>query len=232
MTENPVGNQVFIRNNRVARTNQTVPLTVDSVSLSASTRHALQTKLSATSDKLTRHLGCIPSSGLTTVICLSGLANLIHVDCMPLIPCLERPSDLSSRKPLACAFHNWLGERRVAMGFPSLSTPTLVKWPGLHLPDDCDGEELHDPFQRLVSAFDEKLPSTCIRGELQTLSTACNNSWLESLSPSKLEQIETQFFLSRDTQCTNKWWLYDNEASKAIDRILKRLVWCQQALAK
>tara|TARA_R110000868_G_scaffold96949_1_gene266636 strand:- start:5504 stop:6316 length:813 start_codon:yes stop_codon:yes gene_type:complete len=228
----PIGNQVFIRNNRVAKSDHKLPLTVESLCLTTSTQLALQQKLRATSEELTLHLGCLPSSGLAAVACFSDFVKMTQVDCLPLIPSFARPANMNSRKPQACAFHNWLGERRLAMELQHLSSPERIRWPGFHFNSDCDGSEQSDPLQRLLSVFDEKRPSKHIRLELQALSTACNDSWLASLSLSTLEQLEAKFFLQRNVQHTAQWWLYDNEASSAIDRIFKRLIWCQQTLAK
>ncbi len=226
----PKGNQVFIRNARVAEQADNGPFVVSARCLSNSALFQLQQRLSSISVDLTRRLGCLPSSGLTAIQCFSEIANSVCVDRAPLLPSLARHSDMDRRKPLACVFHNWLGERRLAMEIGTHS-PARITWPGLHYPGPDGGTEQANPLQRLLDIFNEQQPCESLRRELQLLAGASNNSWLASLTPATLEDLEVSFFLPRNTQHTKQWWLYDNEASTAIDLILKRLIWSQQYLA-
>jgi len=226
----PKRNQVFIRNARVSEQADNWPLLVSARCLSDSAQLQLQQRLSRISVDLTQRLGCLPSSGLTAIQCFSEIANAVHVDRAPLLPSLARPADMDRRKPLACVFHNWLGERRLAMKIGTHS-PALIRWPGLHYPGPEGGTEQANPLQRLLNIFNEKQPCESLRRELQFLASASNDSWLASLTPATFKDLEVSFFLHRNTQHTNKWWLYDNEASTAVDLIFKRLVWSQQYLA-
>ena len=226
----PKRNQVFIRNARVAEQADNWPLVVSARCLSSSAELQLQRRLSGISVGLTQRLGCLPSVGLTAIQCFSEIANAVQVDRAPLLPSLARPSGMDRRKPLACVFHNWLGERRLAMAIGTHS-PALITWPGLHYPGPEGGTEQANPLQRLLDIFNERQPCESLRRELQFLASASNHSWLASLTPATLEDLELSFFLPRNTQHTNKWWLYDNEASTAVDLIFKRLVWSQQYLA-
>lgn len=226
----PKGNQVFIRNARVAEQADNGPFIVSARCLSNSALFQLQQRLNSISVDLTRRLGCLPSSGLTAIQCFSEIANSVCVDRAPLLPSLARHSDMERRKPLACVFHNWLGERRLAMEIGTHSTARIT-WPGLHYPGPDGGTEQANPLQRLLDIFNEQQPCESLRRELQLLAGASNNSWLASLTPATLEDLEVSFFLPRNAQHTKQWWLYDNEASTAVDLILKRLIWSQQYLA-
>ncbi|ROZ84210.1 hypothetical protein EF096_10710 [Pseudomonas neustonica] len=226
----PKGNQVFIRNARVAEQPNNGPLVVSAHCFSSSALLQLQHMLRGISEELAQRLGCPPSAGLTAILCFSEIAHAVRVDRAPLVPSLARPSEMGRRKPLACVFHNWLGERRLAMKIGRHS-PDLITWPSFHYPGPDGGTEQANPLQRLLNIFNEQQPCESLRRELQLLAGASNNSWLASLTPATLEDLEVSFFLPRNTQHTKQWWLYDNEASTAVDLILKRLIWSQQYLA-
>lgn len=87
-------------------------------------------------------------------------------------------------------------------------------------------------MNRLLSVFDENCASPAARSELRDLAAASNESWLAYLDLNTLEQVEPNFFLPRTAQHSAQWWLYDNDTSRGMDEILKRLMWCQQTLTK
>jgi len=225
----PKGNQVFIRNARVAEQPNNGPLVVSAHCFSSSALLQLQHMLRGISEELAQRLGCPPSAGLTAILCFSEIAHAVRVDRAPLVPSLARPSEMGRRKPLACVFHNWLGERRLAMKIDTESS-AIITWPGLHQSGPSGGTQQTDTLQRLLAIFNEKQPCESVRRELQLLAGASNDSWLASLNPAALEDLEVSFFLPKNKQHTNKWWLYDNEASTAVDLIFKRLIWSQQYL--
>ncbi|MCX2497897.1 hypothetical protein OQ486_13955 [Plesiomonas shigelloides] len=98
---------------------------------------ALLEGLSRVAQKQERILGAWPSSGLAVLGCLYGLAGLnVRVCQMNLLPSLIRAPELSARMPLAAAFHNWLGERRLAMDllFDTGNDHAVIDWPDFWLP--------------------------------------------------------------------------------------------------
>lgn len=227
----PKGNQLFIRNKRIANTACCHPFKVESECLSAASSAGLEKMLATKSAQLAAQLGCMPSSGLATVNCFSELAQTLQVDCMPLHPSLIRPAALSTRQPLPCVFHNWLGERRLARDIIARSSPKSIKWPELSSDIASNGGSRQaDAANRLRGVFQENCAHPAAQSELRDLATASNESWLETVNLPILERLEPHFFLPRAVQDSGQWWLYDNDASWAIDTIVKRLMWCQQAL--
>lgn len=98
---------------------------------------ALLGDLSRVAQKQARILGAWSSSGLAVLGCLYGQAGLnVRVCQMNLLPSLIRTPELSARMPLAAAFHNWLGERRLAMDllFGRGNDHAVIDWPDFWLP--------------------------------------------------------------------------------------------------
>lgn len=229
----PNGNELLIRNRRIAKAECGPPLRVESTRLSSSSIAAVEQMLLASHEELSPQLGCLPSSGLATVNCFMELSQTLQVDCMPLLPSLIRPAAMDRRQPLPCVFHNWLGERRLAKEMRLWFSPNRISWPGLSSTIvNSRGSRQADPMNRLLRVFDENCAHPAARSELLDLAAASNESWLASLDLKALAQVEPNFFLPRTAQHSAQWWLYDNDISRGIDEILKRLMWCQQTLTK
>ena len=82
---------------------------------------------------LETQLHCKPSSGLVTTFLMSLISQQVNVQRMSLLPSLCRPSDMEVKEYLPCVMHNWLGERRLALGLQL--TSTNINWPELFLND-------------------------------------------------------------------------------------------------
>ena len=186
---------------------------------------ALDNNLQAKALALSGDIECWPSSGLTTVSLLAGKIQCLRVFQMPLLPSLLRSTGLHPKKPLACAFHNWLGERRFAL----LSKTGITPWPSLFLANLGGGRTISgNLFQDLLS-----LPKMSRDGgskllkQLGLASTAC---WLANATPQLLKAAEHLFYLNRQVDQTPNWWLYDYDGSARVEVIRRRLAWCQQEL--
>ncbi|HBF45100.1 hypothetical protein [Shewanella frigidimarina] len=111
--------------------------------------------LTEVGEKLEGQLNCWPSSGLATILLMSLMATQVNVQRMSLLPSLARPNDMPASEHLPCMVHNWLGERRIALGLQL--TNNNIQWPELFV-DDASTLLLHDvepvdinPFEVLLS---------------------------------------------------------------------------------
>ncbi|MDD8058397.1 hypothetical protein [Shewanella metallivivens] len=117
---------------------------------------ALLTQVAQT---LEQQLHCWPSSGLVTCFLMSILASELTVHRMSLMPSLNRSRTLNEQDHLPCMIHNWLGERRLALGL-QLTNPHIY-WPGLLIDQATIPEELNtqaaqpdiNPFEVLLSDY-------------------------------------------------------------------------------
>ena len=183
----------------------------------------LDANLQAKAHELSSVLGCWPSSGLTTVTLLAEKVQFLRVYKMPLLPSLLRPTGLHPRKPLACAFHNWLGERRLAF----LSTASAGPWRSLFQDKPEGGSTVSgDLFQDLLSLHQiSRNESRKLLNQLSQVSASC---WISNTTPQLLKSAEHLFHLDRRSNQTRNWWLYDHDGSAQADAIRGRLAWCQQ----
>jgi len=170
-------------------------------------------------------LGARASSGLTFVSLARRLTSELWVYGMPLAPSLARPVGLGNRKPLACAYHNWLGERRLA--FEILHTAShdcRIHWSSLLIPKPESSSTRHkDPWETLQAAASNH--STELWEQASRIDAF---DWAVHVDKSRLQQAERLFHLMSDKGDTANWWLYDQAASVAVERLVKKLMWCQQ----
>jgi hypothetical protein len=89
--------------------------------------------LTEVSETLDPQLKCWPSSGLVTILLMTLIAKQVNVQRMSLLPSLARPAEMPSSEYLPCMVHNWLGERRIALGLQL--TSNNIQWPELFVDD-------------------------------------------------------------------------------------------------
>jgi hypothetical protein len=176
-------------------------------------------------------LGCVPSSGLVAVHAALQLAERVSVYRMPLKPSFVRPVSMSSRKPLPCAFHNWLGERRLGLSLLRESGPGRLFWDSLTPEALTDSGEPtdSDPLTMLENLFgqaqsdqEDEFVET-----LEWLAGIERRAWACSAEETRLTTLERNFFLSRHNPVTPNWWLFSNRLSAPLDAVLQRLMVCQ-----
>lgn len=180
-------------------------------------------------------LSCFPSSGLVAVHAGLQLAKRISVCRMPLKPTLVRDPDMSPRKPLPCTFHNWLGERRLALSLLREYGPERILWKSFCLEPVVDREKLNglNPLMLLTNLFNPRrnIQEIELAEALEQLTGVGQNAWVRNADETSLTALERHFFLSRDSSDTPNWWLYSNRISLPLDNILHRLMLCQLELA-
>jgi len=172
--------------------------------------------------QLKDELDAWPSSGLVALLALGKAGLTVRLSCMNLLPSIARPKDLGERVPLACVYHNWLGERRVA-----LPISHALDWPGFWLPDEeSPGAVPFNPYPSLTElpGLDRTAGSELIEKLVQVPA----ERWLEHASLEAIQRMEPLFFLSRTETTTPSWWLYDHFASHCMSRTLYRLAQAQQ----
>ncbi|WP_394132736.1 hypothetical protein [Marinobacter nauticus] len=187
--------------------------------------HDFERRLNETSGVLESRLGVRPSAGLTTLLVLREEPCKIRISCMDLLPTIARPEHLSNRQPLACCYHNWLGERRIALPWAH-----KFDWPGFWL-SEWEGAKLSqasDPYSALLSlpSIERQEGLRLIRW-LAGLPHAC---WTTHATEDLLVLAEHLFFLKRGVRDTSNWWLFDFEASELMARIHHTLAMAQQYL--
>lgn len=187
--------------------------------------HDFERRLNETSGVFESRLGVRPSAGLTTLLVLREEPCNLRISCIDLLPTIARPEQLSNRQPLACCFHNWLGERRIALPWAH-----KLNWPGFWL-SELEVFKLgqaSDPYPRLLSlsSIERQEGLTLIRW-LAGLPHAC---WKTHVTEELLMQAEHLFFLKRGVRDTSNWWLFDFEASGLMARIHRTLAMAQQSL--
>jgi len=111
--------------------------------------------LTQASETLDVQLKCWPSVELVTILLMSLMAKQVNVQGMSLLPSLARPADMPAAEYLPGMVHNWLGERRIALGLQL--THNNIQWPELFV-DDAATLLIHDvepvdinPFEVLLS---------------------------------------------------------------------------------
>ncbi len=176
-------------------------------------------------------LGCFPSSGLVAVHAALQLAEQVQVYRMPLKPSLIRPAGMSPRKPLPCAFHNWLGERRLGLYLLREYGPKRLLWNSLAPEaltdsgaptDSAPLAILENLFCQAQSDQEDELAET-----LDWLAGIERRAWARNAEETRLTTLEQYFFLSRHHPVTTNWWLFNNRLSAPLDAVLQRLMVCQ-----
>lgn len=170
---------------------------------------------------LATSVGCKPSLGLLTVSSMIGRSLNVKVSRMNLLPSLNRPVGYSNYHALPAAYHNWLGERRYA-----LSRGFLMAWPALKLPIPRAKKSSNQKFTSLMEL--QYLPKYKALKLLKALSSISFHSWLHDADIDKLRSAEKIFYLSRFSNHTLNWWMFDNHASAYVAQLHKTLAIVQQ----
>lgn len=189
--------------------------------------HDFERRLNETSGVLESRLGVRPSAGLATLFVLSEESCNIRISCMDLLPSIARPQQLPNRTPLACCFHNWLGERRIILPWVH-----KLEWPGFWLSGLETGLEVSkpgqasDPYPPLLS-----LPSIARHEGMRLIRWLAGQPhvcWEMHATEDRLRQAEQLFLLFRGARDTKNWWLFDFEASALMARVHRMLAGVQQ----
>lgn len=195
----------------------------------------LQHLLTKQASKLGAELRCLPSTGLTTVHVCIGLSLSVQVFRMPLRPTMFRASELPPRQPLAAAFHNWLGEQRMAWRLIA-SQGDQLSWPDM-VAKRCaiagKTEGGLDPYPRIFEWMQKASvegPDFVDPANLVELANSSRFDWLGYAKHERLHQLEPFFYLDRTRQKTANWWLYSNTLSTTINTLLGRLTQAQRFL--
>jgi len=173
---------------------------------------------------LEQQLNAWPSLGLTTILTLQDTYTKISLSCMNLLPSISRTKSLPNRKPLPCNYHNWLGERRIA-----LQILHKLNWPSFWLSKTSDlSPAAKDPYPTLISL--PSYPSKEGLKKIQELNLITESSWIYYATEEYLKKVESLFLLQRNHQQTTNWWLYNYEASLLMTNIHRHLALAQQLL--
>lgn len=169
-------------------------------------------------------LNNIPSSGLCVLLALLKHSIATEVEGMDMLPSLARNISMPASKPMPCAYHNWLGERRVI-----LQNRDKLKWPQFYIEPLIRQKSVQiDPFNLLLNlTFQDKHQSL---ETLRKLSNVSSEVWLLHASRDRLLATEQLFFLTRHQNRTNNWWLFDYHSSNFMNDIRHQLAWVQQQL--
>jgi len=179
-------------------------------------------------------LGCFPSSGLVGIHAALQIAERVSIYNMPLMPSFVRAADMPPRKPLPCAFHNWLGERRVGLFLLQEYGPERLSWKSLSLEPVVDRDEPTDsnPLMLLTDLFSQGryFQESDLAEALEQLTDVGQSAWVRNAEKICLIALERYFFLSRHSSDTPNWWLYSNRISVPLNNILHMLMLCQLEL--
>lgn len=228
--------EIRVSNLRVARLpHESVLFQVLSQGMKDADCERLQYLLTQQALKLKTELGCLPSTGLTTIHTCIELGLSLHILRMPIRATLLRPPDLTPRKPLAAAFHNWLGEQRLAWQLIAAHGDRL-RWLDMTAKThETTGQTRGhlDPYPRIhdwmqVAAL--RGPNTVDQASLVELVSSSQFDWYGYANQERLRQLEPFLHLDRTSLETPNWWLYSNSLSTSIDTLLRRLSQAQQLL--
>ncbi|WP_274026662.1 hypothetical protein [Vibrio parahaemolyticus] len=184
-------------------------------------------KLETNSKLLESQLGCKPSLGLLTTKTMLEFGVRVNISSMALMPSLERSLDYDERKALPAAYHNWLGERRIAfLWLDKLNWPGYLQKTSHH---DQGSYVSRTPNFSMIQAL-PSLPRKEASQLLKELSEVSSWAWFEQTTFSALKAIEPLFYVVRGMHFSPNWWLYDNELSIQVNRLHKNLMLAQQAL--
>lgn len=228
--------EVRVSNQRVIRQAcESSLFQVLSLAMNETERDGIQRLLTLQSTKLDAELGCPPSTGIATVHTCLSLGLSLSIFRMPLRPPLLRASELAPRYPLPAAFHNWLGEQRIAWRLISAHKERL-RWSDMTTKlDNIDSEEggVLNPYPSILGWMKNAArrgPDTNDQVTLIELTTSPRFNWGRHANHEYLRQLEPFLYLDRARQETRNWWLYSNSLSTAIDLLLGRLSHAQQRL--
>lgn len=175
--------------------------------------------------ELSSALKQIASVGLTTLHALTQTSEkYINVIGMTLLPSLVKTTCWAPNQVVPSHYHNWLGERRIAL---NLCQQFPITWPDLTLKSNPIGHDWIANPDRLLLELQQQPANTKALVRLSTISAKC---WLEHLSIDTLTALEPLFHLDRKSHRSKNWWLFNHEASFEIARIQYTLAWCQQSL--
>jgi hypothetical protein len=228
--------EVRVSNRRAAKLSSVPPVfQVQSQWMKDTERERLQYLLAKQVFKLGTELGCLPSTGLATVHACIELGLSVQVFRMPLRPALFRAPELAPRQPLAAAFHNWLGEQRVAWRLIA-SQGDQLSWLDMvakHCAIAGETEGRMDPYPRIFEWMQIASmggPDSVDPANLVELAIPSKFDWEGYAKHECLQQLEPFFYLDRTKQKTPNWWLYSNALSITIDTLLGRLTQAQRFL--
>ena len=228
--------EVRVSNRRAAKLSSVPPVfQVQSQWMKDTERERLQYLLAKQVFKLGTELGCLPSTGLATVHACIELGLSVQVFRMPLRPALFRAPELAPRQPLAAAFHNWLGEQRVAWRLIA-SQGDQLSWLDMvakHCAIAGETEGRMDPYPRIFEWMQIASmggPDSVDPANLVELAIPSKFDWEGYAKHECLQQLEPFFYLDRTKQMTPNWWLYSNALSITIDTLLGRLTQAQRFL--
>jgi hypothetical protein len=189
----------------------------------------LQTHVNFLLRQQTNALGCLPSAGYALLHGLWASADRIVVDGICFNPSLERPRHLAVRKPLAQAFHNWLGERRVSFQRWLIEPPSDWEWPMIGGADIANlvmspaGNAQRVHHSEVLDALRQS-SRTASLAPLASLATARVHPTADLLAASsQVRELESMFHLQRNQSYTANWWLYHDDASALIERLAGQL---------
>lgn len=228
--------EIRVSNQRVTRrSNESAVFQVLSRGMRDAERDQFQHLLSQQASKLGAELGCLPSTGLATVNACMEQGLSLQVFRMPLRPTLFRVPELAPRQPLAAAFHNWLGEQRLAWQLIAAQGERL-KWLDMTAKSHAVTSETErhlDPYPCIFDWMQDAAlrgPNSVDRANLVELATSSRFDWEGHANHERLRQLEPFFHLDRTRQETPNWWLYSNSLSITIDTLLTRLTQVQHFL--
>jgi len=208
--------------------------------------------LTTVAQSLVSQIDCWPSSGLTTAVMLAVISKHVSLMRMSLLPSLARCENMAASETLPCMVHNWLGERRIALGI-ALTHPHLY-WPELYIQPtvlhESSQQFIDDPFAILLGAGkssenEEIDPSQISRLKIQAqrpndyeeqltilknLASLDIHYWLTAATQHKLLKCEKLFYNQTPEDKLSNWFLVDLKASQLLDPIRHQLAYCQQVL--
>ncbi|UJF20692.1 hypothetical protein [Shewanella sp. OMA3-2] len=201
--------------------------------------------LTTVADSLVKRINCWPSSGLVTAVMSAMVSKTVYLTRMSLLPSLARSINMEEAETLPCMVHNWLGERRIALGI-ALTHPHL-HWPDLYVKPKFDttivNPEGFNPFSALLGEQnDRRTPALkCQVAQpddyieqlniLQQIASLEVHFWLESANINNLLECEKLFYNPTPENGLSNWFLMDFNASQYLDDIRHHLAYCQQILA-
>ncbi|GAA0782853.1 MULTISPECIES: hypothetical protein [Pseudomonadati] len=207
--------------------------------------------LTTVAQSLVNQVDCWPSSGLTTAVMLAMISKQVSLMRMSLLPSLARNECMHVSETLPCMVHNWLGERRIAMGIAL--THSHLYWPELYVKPHLSNANIEkviiDPFTILLGPDSEfatfdLTPDSYLKTQaqfpvdydkqliiLKKLALVDIQFWLVSATQEKLLQCEKLFYNQTPEDNQSNWFLVDFKASQYLDPIRHQLAYCQQVLA-
>ncbi|NKF50462.1 hypothetical protein G3R49_07745 [Shewanella sp. WXL01] len=207
----------------------------------------LEQQLDTVAKQIEPQIGCWPSTGLVTVILMSLLSKQVNVQRMALLPSLARDEGMPKEQHLLCVVHNWLGERRIALGL--VLTNKHIQWPELFLSPLVTSEdnekaqaldeqnlEIANPFELLHKISRKAETPAAMIYTFQTsifkqLAQMSDHIWLTMASTKALTQVEAIFAHEQAETESSPWYLTDPKVNQYLNPIRHHLAYCQQLIA-